>query len=145
LSISLYTYVYYLAALVACGLGFWKGDAPLRITSVVTIISWSITPLLGHWDGEALNVPQTLVDAVTTVSYILISLRFRRLWTVVLSALALLVVLCPFVDLADARVHRNSWIAANNILAVCQIAVLCVVLWLTIRARRRADEGALRP
>lgn len=144
MSISLYTYSYYLAALVICSISAWKGDTPFRWVAGVTIASWSITPLLGRWDHDDLNVLQAITDAATAVAYVWISSRWRRLWVAVLSALAILVVLCPFVGLLDARVHRNSWIAANNILAISQLVVISVALGLAIRAPRRADEGAVR-
>jgi hypothetical protein len=145
LFISLYTYSYLLAALIISLLGLWKGDRPLRWVAGVTLVSWCFTPLLRHWDRYDLNVPQTITDIVTAAVYIWISLRWRRLWVVILSALAIMVVLCPFVGLADARVHRNSWVAANNILAIFQLIVISVALGLFLRARRRADEGAVRP
>lgn len=145
MSISLYTYVYYLAALAVCALGLWKGDRPLRLVAGVTIASWSITPLFSHWDGHSLNLPQTLTDIVAAAAYVWISLRWRRLWIVVLSAVTILIVLCPFVYALDDRVHRNSWVAANNLLAVAQLGVILTAVALTRRARRRADEGAVRP
>lgn len=145
MSISLYAYTYLLAALIICLLSFWKGDQALRWVAGATIASWCLTPLLGHWDRPPLNLPQTIADIVTGAVYIWISWRWRRLWVVILSALAIMVVLCPFVGLVDARVHRNSWVAANNILAILQLIVISVALGLCLRARRRADEGAVRP
>lgn len=145
LSISLYTFVYFLAALVVCALCLRRGDRPLRLAAVTTIVSWSVTPLLGYWDRYSLNVPQTLTDVVTALIFFWISLRWRRLWAVALTALLILIVLCPLVYVTDARVHRNSWIAANNILAVAQLAVLLAASRLTPRERMRADEGAVRP
>lgn len=144
MSISLNTYVYYLAALLVCALGLWKGDRPVKFVAGATIISWSITPLFGHWDRHGLNLPQTITDVITAGVYIWVSLRWRRLWIVVLAAMAILVILCPFVHLMDDRVHRNSWVAANNLLAVTQLLVILFGLWLSVRARRRDDESALR-
>lgn len=144
MSISLNTYVHYLAAVIVCGLGLWKGDRPLRLVSGVTIISWSITPLFSQWDQQGLNVPQTVTDVITAGAYVWLSLRWRRLWIVVMAALAMLVVLCPFVYLLDPRVHRNSWIAANNILAVFHLLTILVGFWLSHRVPERANEGALR-
>ena len=145
LSISFYTFVYYLAALVVCALCLQRGDRPLRVAAVTTIVAWSVTPLLGHWDRYSLNIPQTLTDLITMLIFFWISWRWRRLWAVVLTAVMILIVLCPLVYLTDARVHRNSWIAANNILAVGQLAVMLVALWSTLRERRRIDEGAVQP
>jgi hypothetical protein len=142
---SLYTYTYYLAALVVCGLSLWKGDRPLQRVAGVTIISWSITPLLSYWDDQHLNVFQTITDAITAAFYVWISLKHRRLWIVILAALSILIVACPLVYLLDARVHRNSWVAANNMLAISQLIVILVVFLLGLRARGRADEGVVRP
>ncbi len=142
---SLYTYTYYLAALIVCGLSLWKGDRPLQAAAGVTIVSWSITPLLSYWDDQHLNVFQTATDVITTAFYVWISLRYRRVLIAVLAAVTFLIVMCPLVYLLDPRVHRNSWVAANNILAVIQLLVILVGFARSLRARRRADEGALQP
>lgn len=134
-SISLYVYAYYLAALVVCGLCLWRGDQPLRLIAIVTIVSWSVTPLVGFWDRDHLNAPQTMIDLATAALYVWISLRWRRLWAAGLSALGILVVLCPLVYVADPRVHRNSWVAANNILAISQLGTLLLALWSTLRGQ----------
>ncbi len=141
---SLFTYVFYLAALFASALALWKGDQPLRMAAVATIISWSLTPLIDYWDPDHVNLVATTVDGLTTTAYIWISMRWRRLWSVALSASGILLVLCPLVYAVDHRVHAAGWIAVNNILAVAQLAILLVATQLAFLARNRVRESAVR-
>jgi hypothetical protein len=122
----------------------WKGDQPLRAAAIVILISWSVTPLVDPWGRDRLNVPQTMVDVATTVAMIWISVRWRRLWAAIQAALAILIVLCPFVALVDHRVHRNSWTAADTILTGIQILALLMAVVVTLRTRERDNEGAVR-
>jgi hypothetical protein len=138
------TYLWYLAALVVCGLCVWKGDQPLRWTGVVVILSWASTPLFSHWDQHGVNLPVSVIDTNTALAIIWISARWRTLWSAVLAAFTVLTVLNPFVAMADPAIHRNSWLGANNVLAIAELTIMLVALGLTLRARRRADEGAVR-
>lgn len=144
MDIALPTYLAYLAALFVCGVCVWRGDRPLRLAAAVVIVAWGVTPLFNPWDHEPVNRPQTLIDALSTLTVVWISTRWRRLWAAVLAGFMVLTVLCPYAPLMDARIHRNSWVAANNVLAMCELATLLVALWLTLRPRGRADEGTVQ-
>ncbi len=141
MSISLGVYAFNMSALILCGFGFWKGDPSLRLTAVVTALSWILTPLLGTWRHHDLNLSRAILDGLTAAIYVWISMRWRRLWAVGLAAFAILAVLSPIVFVADARLHRDSWAAANNLLAVIQVGILSFALWTTLRAGRRIGEA----
>ena len=74
-----------------------------------------------------------------------ISLRWRRLWCALLAALSALTTMAPFVRLLQPDVSQYVLSASLNVLAICQLLTFVAAIGLTLRARRWADEGALRP
>ncbi|HWU78624.1 MAG TPA: hypothetical protein VN158_00970 [Caulobacter sp.] len=137
-------YVFYLVALAVCALAYWKGDRTLRLTAVVFIVSWALTPMVVHLDRRGLNLPVAVIDITTAAVFVWISMRSRRVWGAVLSALAIIPIAIRFVAAADPAVHNDSRAASNNVVVLLQLLVMVIATRLAVRARRRADEGAVR-
>ncbi len=133
----------HLIALVICGVALRKGDRPLRLAALVLIVGWTLTPLVSLGSRVRLDYPMTIIDTNTALFFVWISLRWRRLWCVVLAALTIISVIMPIVCLLDRSIHKYNYYAANNVVAGLQLVVFCVAIWLTVRARRRADEDAI--
>lgn len=142
--VTLVPYIAYLIALVICGLAYWQGDRPLRIAAVVLIVSWALSPLVSNGSRTSLDYPVTIIDTNAALIFIWISTRWRRVWCAILSALTIVVTIIPIVSLIDRGIHRYNNLAANNVVAVFQLIVMLVATGLTVRARGRADEGALQ-
>jgi hypothetical protein len=142
---ELIPFIAYLFALVICGVALRKGDRPLRLAALVLIIGWILTPLVSLEGKTRLDYPVTIIDMSAAVIFVWISLRWRRLWCAVLAALMIIGVILPIICLVDRGIHKYNYYAANNIVANLQLVVLCVATWLTVRARRRADEDAVHP
>jgi uncharacterized membrane protein len=151
----LITFAAYLVALVVCGLAWRVGDRPLRLAAMVYIGAWVLTSLVGHRFDRGLDVPVTIIDTNASLILIWISMRWRRLWCLVLASLALLTTIAPIVRLLhDHDVSRYVLAATENVLAICQLLVFVVAIGLTLHARtlhartlharRRADEGPVR-
>lgn len=134
--------VTYVLMWAICGVALWLGDQPLKVTAAVSIFFWSITPLVSHW-WQGWNLPTIVVDLNATLAMTWISLRWRRLWSTVMVALSFLQVLMPFVAY-PAHLHRFYWQSAYNVLGYLLLVVMVVATALTVRARRRADEGAVQ-
>lgn len=142
---TLIPYLAYLIALVICGLAYWRGDQALKLASVALLVSWTLTPLVSNGSRISLDYPVTIVDTNAALVFVWISLRWRRLWCAVLSALTIIIVIIPIVSLVDRDIHRYNNLAANNVVAMSQLVVLLLGTWLTVRGRRRRDEDAVRP
>lgn len=140
---DLLTSVLYCIAWGLCGLAFWLGDRPLRVTAAAFLFFWTITPLFSLWWHDW-NVPMVVVDVNALLALTWISMRWRRLWSTVLVALAFLQVLTPFLAYAT-HIRRFYWQSAYNVMGWVMLIVMAVAIWLTVRARGRADEGAVRP
>ncbi|HWU78623.1 MAG TPA: hypothetical protein VN158_00965 [Caulobacter sp.] len=143
-AIYLIAYVAYLIALVICGVAIWKGDRPLRLAAAVLIVGWALSALTGHRDKFGMNYPMSIIDTNVALILVWISMRWRRIWCAVLAALTIVVVIIPFVALVDRDIHYYNRAASNNVVAILQLMVLAVATWLTVRARRRADEDTLK-
>lgn len=135
-------YVLYLVALVICGTAIWKGDAPLRWSAGAFIIGWMLTPAVSNLGRGDWDMPVAIIDTNVALLVVWISLRWRRLWAAVLAALMLLPVFARVIALLDPSVHRYGFLAANNVTVLCQMSVLIIAVWVTLRARRRANEEA---
>ncbi|HWT51083.1 MAG TPA: hypothetical protein VN113_02760 [Caulobacter sp.] len=135
-------YFGYLLALAICCLAFWKGDRPLRLAAAVLIAAWALSPLITKGHKHGLDYPVTILDTHVALIFMWISMRWRRLWCAVLAALTIIVVLIPIVVSIDRGIHMyNHWLA-NTIVSDLQLVVMLAAIWLTVRARGRADEGA---
>lgn len=137
-------YAVYLVALAVCGLAYWKGDRVLRLTAVVLVISWTLTPMVVHLDRHGLNLPVAVIDILTTAIFLWISLWSRRLWCAVLSAQSIILIVIRFVASVDPSIDNYSRAASNNTVVILQLLVMATATGLAARARRRANEGALR-
>ena len=142
--IYMMAYIFYVVAIVVCGMAFWKGDRPLRLVAVVMIVAWLLSAMAGRRDKYGMNYPISIIDTNVALIFIWISMRWRRLWCAVLAALTIVNLLIPFMALIDRDIHGNSRAASYNVVTVLQLMVLFVATRLTVRARRRADEGAVR-
>jgi len=142
--IYMMAYIFYLVAIVVCGVAFWKGDRPLRLAAVVMIVAWALSALMGRRDKYGMNYPISIIDTNVALIFVWISMRWRRLWCAVLAALTIVGLLIPFMALIDRNIQGNSRAASYNVVTIFQLVVLIAATWLTVRARRRVDEGAVR-
>jgi len=138
-------YAVYLIALTVSGVAFWRGDRPLRLAAAVLVVGWTLSALAGHRDRYGMNYSLTVIDTNVALAFVWISTRWRLIWCAVLAALTIIATVIPFVALMDPDIHFYNRAAANNVVAALQLVVLLVATVLTLRARRRADEGAVRP
>jgi hypothetical protein len=138
----LLAYGAYLLMVLTCGVAIWRGDRPLRLAGAVLLVAWVLSAAFyyDHLPGYL----EMIVDGITTLIFIWISMRWRRIWCAVMVALMLLNMATRLATRIDPGVHLSSAIAAGNILAILQVAAMAVAIWLTLRAGRRADEGVLR-
>ena len=145
LSFGLIAYLVYLIAFAICGLAIWKGDRPLQLAAAILLVAWTLSALMGKRDVYGMNYPVTVIDTNAALIFAWISTRWRRIWCAVLAALTIISVAIPFVALVDPEIHRYNRAAATNVVAVLQLVVMATAIWLTLRTRTPADEGAVRP
>ncbi|USQ95920.1 hypothetical protein [Caulobacter sp. RL271] len=138
-------YALYVVAFTVCGVALWLGDRPLKVTAFAVMFFWGISPLTRTGAYVPWNLPLTIVDSNAFLVLTWISLRWRRVWSAMIAGLALVMVVTPFVGMADQELDPYFKVFAYNILGYILVVELIVAIWLTVRARRQADEGAVRP
>jgi hypothetical protein len=137
-------YIGYLISLVICGVAILQKDPPLRWSAGVFIIGWMLTPAVTHVTRSGWDTPVAIIDTNAALILTWVSLRWRRLWSLVFAALMILLVVVRVTAYLDRSIVRYAYQASNNIIVVFQMLTLVVATVLTIRARGRADEGAVR-
>lgn len=93
-----------LAAVIVGGWALWRGGPPERRGAAIMLLSWFITPLVDNHHGFRYGM--MLVDALTDAGYVVLSLRWRRVWTLLIAAFQLNGVLTHF---AAVLVAMSTW------------------------------------
>lgn len=137
-------YTGYLIALVICGLAMLQDDPPLRWSAGVFIVGWMLTPAVSHLSRSGWDTPVAIVDTNAALILVWVSFRWRRLWSLAFAALMILLVLARVIAYVDRSIVRYAYQVSNNIIVVFQMLTLIAATVLTVRARRRANEGAVR-
>ena len=79
-------------ALVLCIVAFIKGGAPEKWGAVTFVLAWALTPLVDMQHGIRFGV--LIVDSLALVSFILISVKWRQIWSLLAATFQLLDVVC---------------------------------------------------
>lgn len=137
-------YIGYLISLAICGAAMLQHDPPLRWSAGVFILGWMLTPAVSHVTRSGWDTPVAIIDTNAALILVWVSLRWRRLWSLVFAALMILLVVARVTAYLDRSIVRYAYQASNNIIVIFQMLTLVVATVLTARVRRRADEGALR-
>ncbi|MDC7676571.1 hypothetical protein [Asticcacaulis machinosus] len=91
----------------ACGIiAWWRGGVPERYGFTLILIGWTLTPFVQDRGGHGPGVWVMLLDIITFIGLIVISVWSRRIWTLFACAFMLdtvashlVVFLAPHVDL----------------------------------------------
>lgn len=91
----------WLAALIVCGLAWWRGDRPERMAVSMILINWVITGLVDQifWWGVIWGV--VLIDGLLFAALYGLALRYPRWWIHGAGAFALLTFLSHFAAMLD--------------------------------------------
>jgi hypothetical protein len=122
-----------LAALI-CGLAMWRGDQAARWTGAAFLASWLGSQLINRRDLSNAEYGLLAIDIATLVAFVWISMRTRRLWTIVVSAFAAIVVASHIAVMIDLRVTINTLKAS---MAIWSYGILAAIAFGTWTARRR--------
>jgi hypothetical protein len=121
--------------LTVCLYALWKGDRPAKIAGGVIALAW-IGSLLLQDRGHILN-PQWAVawlDVVLLGVFVVMALRWRRIWLIVACATQLLTAATHFTSILDPRLFALAIITAYY---VWSYATLGALAWGTYEASRR--------
>jgi len=136
--VQLHTLVSLILAIVVCGLAMWRGDRAARWVGAAFLADWLGSMLVYRRDPYHADYGILAVDAVTLLFFVWISIRTRRIWTVVASAFMAIIVASHVAVMIDLRVTLGTLFIS---MAMWSYGVLGCIAFGTWAARRGRDHA----
>lgn len=109
---QLHTFLSLCLAILVCGLAMWRGDRAARWVGAAFLASWVGSLLVYRHDSRNADYGMLAVDVLTLIAFIWISMRTRRIWTLVAAAFMALIVASHLAVMIDLRVTLGTlWIS----------------------------------
>lgn len=128
--------LYDLVLLAACIAAFTRGGPAEKTGALVMLTSTAITFMMaGKVDllFAAVSLRLVLIDAITFIAFVLITLRSRKFWPLWASALQLLTVFANFAPLLQVRLKGLAYALNEQIWAWPILAIILTVSLLPTR------------
>lgn len=133
-----HTLVSLIVAVLVCSLAMWRGDRAARWTGATLLAGWLGTLLVYKRDPINADYGMLVIDIATLAMFVAISIRTRRLWTIVASAFMAIIVASHIAVMIDLRVTLGTlWIS----MALWSYGVLACLAFGTWSAWREARRG----
>lgn len=136
---QVHTIISLILAVLICGLAMWRGDRSARWIGAAFLANWVGSLLVHSRDGRGADYGVLAIDVVTLAVFIWISMRTRRLWTIVAAAFLMIIVASHIAVMIDLRVTINTLKAS---VAIWSYGVLACIAFGTWSARDRRDQAS---
>jgi cell shape-determining protein MreD len=113
-------------AVLVIVLAVWRGDRPTRLVGLVYGAGFGFSFFAFNGRRSGVEILPFLIDAACLTLFVLISLRWRRLWIAVTAACLLMSTVAHAAALLDLRIAVNTIIMTQNI---WNMAALAALLW----------------
>lgn len=135
--LQLHTFISLVMAILICGVAMWRGDRAARWVGAVCLAGWLGSILV--YRGNAYNADYGVlaIDAVSLVAFVWISMRTRRIWTVIVSAITALMVASHISVMIDLRVTLGTLIIGTAMWSYGVLACIAFGTWAGWRESRR--------
>ncbi|KQZ05785.1 hypothetical protein ASD21_19155 [Caulobacter sp. Root1455] len=109
---QLHTLISLILAVLICGLAMWRGDQAARWSGAALLASWVGSLLVYRHDPHNADYGMLAIDVLTLVAFVWISMRTRRIWTLVAAAFMAIIVASHLAVMIDLRVTLGTlWIS----------------------------------
>lgn len=135
---QIHTFISLILAILVCGMAIWRGDQPARWSGATVLASWLGSILVHSHSAYTADYGVLAIDIATLVILIGISIRTRRLWTIILSAFSAIMVASHIAVIIDLRVTLNTLKAGMAIWSYGILACIAFGTWAARRERRHA-------
>lgn len=134
---QLHTYISLIMAILICGLAMWRGDQAARWAGAVCLAGWLASILV--YRGNVYNADYGLlaVDIASLIGFVWISVRMRRIWTVILSAFMAIIVASHVAIMIDLRVMISTLVTGMAMWSYGVLACIAFGTWASWRENRR--------
>lgn len=141
---QIHTIISLILAILVCGLAMWRGDRSARWTGAVFLADWLGSLLVHRHQVHNADYGVLAVDIVTLAAFIWISMRTRRLWTIVASAFMAIIVASHVAVMIDFRVTINTLKVSMAIWSYGVLACIAFGTWAAERPRGHAPDLTTR-
>jgi len=135
--LQLHTYISLFMAILICGLAMWRGDKAARWAGAVCLAGWLGSILV--YQGNVYNADYGVlaVDIASLIGFVWISVKMRRIWTVVLSAFMAIIVASHVAIMIDLRVMISTLVTGMAMWSYGVLACIAFGTWASWRESRR--------
>jgi hypothetical protein len=110
--LQLHTLISLIVAVLICGLAMWRGDRAARWVGAAFLASWVGSLVVYRHDPHNADYGMLAIDIATLVAFAWISMRTRRIWTLVAAAFMAIIVASHLAVMIDLRVTLGTlWIS----------------------------------
>ena len=134
--LQIHTLVSLIVAVLICGLAMWRGDHAARWTGAVSLANWLGSLLVYRRDAYNADYGILAIDAATLIVFVWISMRTRRIWTIVASAFLAIIVASQVAVVIDLRVTLGTLLISMAVWSYGVLACIAFGTWASWRARR---------
>ncbi len=134
--LQIHTLISLLVAVLICGLAMWRGDVAARWTGAVSLANWLGSLLAYRRDAYNADYGILAIDVATLIVFVWISVRTRRIWTVVASAFLTIIVASQVAVVIDLRVTLGTLLISMAVWSYGVLACIAFGTWASWRARR---------
>ncbi|MFT4076760.1 MAG: hypothetical protein QM647_14645 [Asticcacaulis sp.] len=127
----------------ACLWALWRGEAPERWGGAILLVGFLMTEVVELTrPRESFEVPAfVVVDIITLIGFVVLSLRSRRIWTLFISAFQLNAIISHFAVQLSSHVDMYTQITAVGLwggygLSLALIAGMWILEWRRWQTRR---------
>ncbi len=125
-------------ATVVCGAAIGFGDYSARRIGLAAGLAWAGSLLVHGNDAYNVDLAIMAIDTATLVYFGFISIRARRLWTIIASAFQAIVVASHVATTIDLRVTLGTFYMSMAMWSYGILACIAFGTWAGWRANRRA-------
>ncbi|WP_029910351.1 hypothetical protein [Caulobacter sp. UNC358MFTsu5.1] len=127
-------------AILVCGLAMWRGDRSARWIGTAFLADWLGSLLVYRPHVQSADYGVLMIDIVTLAAFVWISMRTRRLWTIVASAFMAIIVASHVAVMIDLRVTINTLKASMAIWSYGVLACIAFGTWAGWRRQGHAPS-----
>lgn len=142
---QLHTLISLGVAVAVAGAAVKFGDYSARRIGAAVLVAWLGSQLLDSSNAYKTDLAMLALDAATLVYFVWISIRSRRLWTVIASAFMAIIVASHVATTIDLRVTIDTFKVSMAIWSYGILLCLVFGTWAGWRERRRSAASQDRP
>jgi hypothetical protein len=132
-----HTLISLLLAIAICGVAIWRGDYSARRIGAAQLICWVGSLLVYRRDAYNADLGMLAIDIMTLIYFAWVSMRSRRIWTVVVSAFQAIIVASHIATIIDLRVTMGTFFMSMAVWSYGNLLCIAFGTWAGWRERRR--------